>query len=80
MLLFVGTTAFAMNERFKRDVAEIAYTKDFRGLQFLLQKESEVLQQMSDTVEASSWGDSPTARIKQTRPRPKSSAPTMLAW
>ena len=52
LVLFVGTTALAMNERFKRDVAEMAYSRDLRSLQFLLQKEAQVLEEMSDTVEA----------------------------
>lgn len=52
LVLFVGTTALAMNERFKRDVAEMAYSRDLRGLQFLLQKEAQVLAAMSDTVAA----------------------------
>lgn len=52
LVLFIGTTALAMNERFKRDVAEMAYSRDLRGLQFLLQKEAQVIAQMSDTVAA----------------------------
>src|SRR5690606_13936580 len=52
MLLFVGTTAFAVNERFERDVAEIAYSRDSKALQFLLDKESAEIQQLSDTVAA----------------------------
>jgi hypothetical protein len=52
LLLFVGTTAYAVNERFKRDVAEIAYTRDARSLQFLLERETESLRRMSDTVAA----------------------------
>jgi hypothetical protein len=50
LLLFAGTTAYAVNERFKRDVAEIAYTRDARALQFLLQTEEERLRALSDTV------------------------------
>src|SRR5690606_31323863 len=52
LVLFVSTTALAVNERFKRDVSQMAYSRDLRGLQFLLQKEAEVLEQMSDTVAA----------------------------
>jgi hypothetical protein len=52
LLLFVGTTAYALNERFKRDVAEIAFNRDNEALQFLLQKEEQSLRQMSDTVAA----------------------------
>lgn len=52
MLLFVGTTAFALNERFERDVAEIAYSRDSKALQFLLDKESAEIKQLSDTVAA----------------------------
>jgi lipoprotein-anchoring transpeptidase ErfK/SrfK len=52
LVLFAATTAFAVNERFKRDVAEIAYMRDARALQFLLEEESASLRQMSDTVAA----------------------------
>jgi hypothetical protein len=52
LLLFVGTTAYAVNERFKRDVAEIAFNRDNEALQFLLQKEAQSLREMSDTVAA----------------------------
>lgn len=52
LVLFAGTTAYALNERFERDVAEIAYTRDSRALQFLIRKESESLRKLSDTVEA----------------------------
>lgn len=52
LLLFVGTTAFALNERFKRDVAEIAFNRDNEGLQFLLQKEAQSIQELNDTVAA----------------------------
>jgi hypothetical protein len=49
-VLFASTAAWAVNERFKRDVAEIAYTRDARSLQFLAQQESRQLEQMSDTL------------------------------
>jgi lipoprotein-anchoring transpeptidase ErfK/SrfK len=52
LLLFVGTTAFAVNERFERDVAQIAYSRDSKALQFLLDKESAEIQALSDTVAA----------------------------
>lgn len=48
--LFVVSTAWAVNERFKRDVAEIAYTRDARALRFLAEKETAGLKQLSDTV------------------------------
>jgi hypothetical protein len=50
--LFVATTAFAVNERFKRDVAEIAYTRDARSMQYLLERERQSLRQLGDTVAA----------------------------
>jgi hypothetical protein len=50
IVLFAATSAFAVNERFKRDVTEYAYTRDARSLQFLLEKEQESLQRMGDTV------------------------------
>jgi hypothetical protein len=48
--LFATTAAWAVNERFKRDVAEIAYTRDARSLQFLAEQETRQLAQLSDTV------------------------------
>jgi hypothetical protein len=50
LVLFAGTTVLAVNERFKRDVAEIAYTRDARALQFLLTMETERVRALSDTV------------------------------
>lgn len=50
MLVFVGTVAWAVNVRFKRDVTRIAYTHDTRALRFLAEKESEGLAKMSDTL------------------------------
>jgi hypothetical protein len=52
LLLFAATTAWAINERFKRDVAEIAYTRNARAFQFLLQREAESLRALDDTVAA----------------------------
>lgn len=52
LLLFAGTTVFALNARFERDVAQIAYSRDSKALQFLLQKESVEVRQLSDTVAA----------------------------
>ena len=51
-VLFAGTSAWAINERFERDVAEIAYTHDSRSLRFLAEKEAESLNRLSDTVAA----------------------------
>jgi lipoprotein-anchoring transpeptidase ErfK/SrfK len=51
-ILFVATSAWAVNTRFKRDVTRIAYTHDARALRFLAEKEVEELAAMSDTVEA----------------------------
>ena len=50
--LFAATSAWAVNERFERDVAQIAYTHDARSLRFLAEKEAESLRRMSDTVAA----------------------------
>ncbi len=52
VLLFVATAAWAVNERFKRDVAEIAYTRNARAFQYLIQRETESLHALGDTVEA----------------------------
>ncbi|CAN5616864.1 hypothetical protein BH23GEM6_BH23GEM6_02690 [soil metagenome] len=49
-ILFAATAAWAVNERFKRDVAEIAYTRDSRSLQFLAEQEAQQLSRLSDTV------------------------------
>jgi lipoprotein-anchoring transpeptidase ErfK/SrfK len=49
-VLFVATAAWAVNERFERDVARIAYSHDTRSLRFLAEKEAESLTRLSDTV------------------------------
>lgn len=49
-VLFVATAALAVNERFERDVAKIAYSHDSRSLRFLAEKEAESLSRLSDTV------------------------------
>jgi hypothetical protein len=49
-VLFAATSAYAVNERFKRDVAEIAYTHDARSLRFLAEQEARQLERLSDTV------------------------------
>ncbi|HET7274153.1 MAG TPA: L,D-transpeptidase [Longimicrobiaceae bacterium] len=51
-VLFVATTAWAVNERFERDVAHIAYTHDARALHFLAERQSEGLAELSDSVAA----------------------------
>ena len=50
--LFVATTAWAVNERFERDVAKIAYSHDTRSLQFLAEREAKTIEQLSDSVGA----------------------------
>jgi hypothetical protein len=50
VVLFAATSAYAVNERFKRDVAEIAYTHDARSLRFLAEQEARQLERLSDTV------------------------------
>ena len=52
LILFAGTTAYAVNERFKRDVAQIAYTRDAEAVQYLLEKEEQAVAQLNDTVQA----------------------------
>jgi hypothetical protein len=51
LVLFGVTSAMAVNERFKRDVGEIAYSHDSRAMQFLLEREAQSLRALSDTVE-----------------------------
>lgn len=48
--LFVATAAWAVSERFERDVAKIAYAHDTRSLRFLAEKEAEQVRTLSDTV------------------------------
>jgi hypothetical protein len=50
--LFATTAAWAANERFKRDVAQIAYTRDAEAMRFLLEREEQSLARLSSTVEA----------------------------
>jgi hypothetical protein len=49
--LFAATAAWAGNERFKRDVAEIAYMRDAEAMRFLLEREEQSLARLSSTVE-----------------------------
>lgn len=49
--LFVATAAWAVNERFKRDVARIAYTQDARALRFLEEREAMGVASLSDSVQ-----------------------------
>jgi hypothetical protein len=49
-VLFASSAALAVNERFERDVARIAYSHDVRALTFLARKEAESLARLSDTV------------------------------
>ncbi len=44
--LFVATTAWALNERYERDVAKIAYTHDMRSLAFLAEQERRIAAEM----------------------------------
>lgn len=50
LCLFVATAAWAVNARFERDVARIAYTHDVEALNFLAQREARDVQELSDTV------------------------------
>ncbi|HET8656152.1 MAG TPA: L,D-transpeptidase [Longimicrobiaceae bacterium] len=51
-VLFVATAAWAVNARFERDVAEIAYTHDHQELAFLAQRETRGVAELRDTVQA----------------------------
>lgn len=51
LVLFVATAAWAVNERFKRDVAEIAYTHDTRSLRFLAEQEADSTALLAERVE-----------------------------
>ena len=46
--LFAATSAYAVNKRFERQVAEIVYSRDTRSLQFLRQKEAELTSQVAE--------------------------------
>ena len=48
--LFAVTAAWAVNERFKRDVAEIAYTHDVRTLRFLERQEQQLTSRVEQQV------------------------------
>ncbi len=52
LMLFVATTAWAVNERFKRDVAEIAYTRDTRALHFLAEREGRETAEMAERIQS----------------------------
>jgi lipoprotein-anchoring transpeptidase ErfK/SrfK len=52
VVLFVATAAWAVNARYERDVAEIAYTHDARSLRFLAQKEASTTDRLRDTLSA----------------------------
>ncbi|HET6230762.1 MAG TPA: L,D-transpeptidase [Longimicrobiaceae bacterium] len=49
--LFAATSAWAVNERFKRDVTQIAYTHDAQSLQFLEQQEAKSVAEMQGRVQ-----------------------------
>lgn len=49
-VLFAATSAWAVGERFKRDVAEIAYTHDYQALRFLEDREQQSLARIADRV------------------------------
>lgn len=51
-VLFVATASWAVNERFKREVAQIAYNQDARSLRFLAEQEARGLETLSDSVAA----------------------------
>jgi hypothetical protein len=50
IVVFVAGTAWAVNSRFERDVARIAYTHDVESLNFLAEREALGVQELSDTV------------------------------
>lgn len=52
LLLFVGAALWAGNERFERDIAEIAYTRDTRALRFLAEREDRHVAQLAERVQA----------------------------
>lgn len=50
--LFATSAAWAVNERFKLQVARIAYTHDARALRFLAEREAHDVARLEDTVSA----------------------------
>ena len=48
--LFVATAAWAVNERFKRDIAQIAYTHDVQALRFLERQEQRLTSRIEQQV------------------------------
>lgn len=49
--LFVATSAWAVNERFKRQVTEMAYSHDTRSLRFLERQEARSTEEVKEKVE-----------------------------
>lgn len=49
--LFAATAAWAVNERFERDVARIAYTHDVEALRFLEAREAESIARMEERAQ-----------------------------
>lgn len=47
-LLFAATSAYAVNERFERRVAEMVYARDSRALAFVRQKEVELTERVAE--------------------------------
>ncbi|HEV2131200.1 MAG TPA: L,D-transpeptidase [Longimicrobiaceae bacterium] len=66
LVLFVATTAWAVNERFKRDVSEIAYTRDTRALQFLAEREGKEVAEMAERIQ--SLEEASRAMVPENRP------------
>jgi lipoprotein-anchoring transpeptidase ErfK/SrfK len=48
--LLLATSAWAVNERFKRDVTRVAHTRDVQTLSFLEEQERRIVARMQDTV------------------------------
>lgn len=46
--LFAATSAFAVNKRYERRVAEMVYSRDTRSLAFVRQKEAELTEQVAE--------------------------------
>ncbi len=66
LLLFIGSTAWALNERFERDVAEIAYTRDTRALRFLAEREGSEAAELAERVQ--SLEEQSSAFVPENRP------------
>lgn len=64
-ILFAASASWAVGERFKRDVAQIAYTHDTDALRFLERREAMTVQEMENRADRISQEEAARARANQ---------------